>query len=110
MHNLGSIDHIPIGEGREFQIGGLRVAVFRARDGSIFALQPGCPHRGGPLVDGITGAGLIVCPLHAYKFELATGRAVGHGCGVLQTYAASVSEAGEILVDAGASVCAEAAA
>ena len=43
--NLGPVDRIPIGEGREFEVEGELIAVFRARDGGVFGAQARCPHR-----------------------------------------------------------------
>ena len=97
-HDLGPADRIPLGEGRTFDLGGTRVAVFRARDGQVFATQAACPHRGGPLADGLMGERCIVCPLHAFKFDLATGAPLGHACGSLATYAVSVGDDGHILL------------
>ena len=88
--DLGPVDLIPPGEGRTFAVGGLRVAVFRTRAGEVYATQASCPHRAGPLADGLMGGTNIVCPLHGYKFDLATGCAVGHACGNLAVYAVSV--------------------
>ena len=74
---LGSVDFIPLGEGRAYKVGDLGIAVFRQRDGKLFATQSQCPHRQGPLADGIVGAGTVICPFHAWKFDLATGRCAG---------------------------------
>jgi nitrite reductase (NADH) small subunit len=71
--HLGSIDAIPLGQGRCFVVAGEEVAVFRQRDGKLFAVQNRCPHRQGPLAEGILGAGKVICPLHGHKFDLATG-------------------------------------
>jgi nitrite reductase (NADH) small subunit len=95
--NLGSVERIPVGEGRVFDVGGLRVAIFRTREG-VYATQAECPHRQGPLADGLVGGGQVVCPLHTRKWELSTGKPVGHDCGPLATYAVAVSEAGELLL------------
>jgi nitrite reductase (NADH) small subunit len=94
--NLGSIEKIPLGQGRCFQFAGEEVAVFRQRDGKLFATQNRCPHRQGPLSEGVMGAGKVICPLHAHKFDLATGQGSEPGeC--VKTY--FVSEAnGEILL------------
>lgn len=73
MHNLGNLESIPPGHGRCFTVNGEEIAVFRQRDGTLFAIQNRCPHRQGPLADGIIGAGKVVCPLHGHKFDLATG-------------------------------------
>ncbi len=72
--DLGPVEFIPLGEGRAYTVQDLTIAVFRQRDGRLFATDNTCPHRGGPLADGIVGAGKVICPLHARKFDLATGR------------------------------------
>jgi nitrite reductase [NAD(P)H] small subunit len=96
--NLGSSERIPLGEGREYEVDGEWIAVFRARDGRIHAVQARCPHRDGPLADGITGTGQVICPLHSYKFDLGTGQPIGNECSALRTYQARLSEDGEIVV------------
>ena len=96
--NLGPADRIPPGEGRVFTIGDLRVAVFRTRDGGVFATQADCPHRQGPLADGLLGGGVLTCPLHARRWELSTGVPVGNDCPPLATYPVAVSEAGELVL------------
>jgi nitrite reductase (NADH) small subunit len=54
-------------------VAGEEIAVFRQRDGQLFAVQNRCPHRQGALAEGIAGGGKVICPLHAHKFDLATG-------------------------------------
>jgi nitrite reductase (NADH) small subunit len=97
---LGPLSAIPEGEGRTFEVDGRRLAVFRARDGSLFATQAECPHRNGPLADGLLGGGTLICPLHALKFDLTTGKALNGDC-ALQTYATSLTENGQVVVDLG---------
>lgn len=72
-HRLGPLDQIPLGEGRAFGVDGEQVAVFRLRDGRVRALSAVCTHRGGPIADGQTDAGVVLCPLHLNAFELDTG-------------------------------------
>ncbi len=98
IYNLGSVQRIPLGEGRTFRVRDTTVAIFRARDGSVFATQPNCPHRGGPLADGLVGAGKVICPLHSFAFNLATGQPIENPCEQLRTYPVSLSEAGDILL------------
>ena len=71
--NLGSISRIPEGQGRCYVVGAEEIAVFRQRDGKLFATQNRCPHKQGPLSEGIIGAGKVICPLHSHKFDLCTG-------------------------------------
>ena len=70
---LGSMERIPEGEGREFDLDGLLVAVFRTRTGSVHALEARCPHRGGPLADGLLDPTSVVCPLHGWRFSFDDG-------------------------------------
>jgi nitrite reductase (NADH) small subunit len=97
-YNLGPVERIPPGEGRVFRVDGTEVAIFRTRAGQVYATQPTCPHRGGPLADGLVGAGKVICPLHTYVFDLATGQAVDNTCAQLRTYPVRVNEADEILL------------
>jgi len=95
---LGPLSAIPEGEGRTFDVGGLRVAVFRARDGSVYATQAECPHKGGPLADGLLGAGTLICPLHSLKFDLTSGKAQNSEC-TLKIYPTRLSSNGQLMVE-----------
>lgn len=71
--NLGSKDQIPPGQGHCFVIGKNKIAVFRARSGLISAINNRCPHRNGPLCEGIADEEHVVCPYHGHKFDLKSG-------------------------------------
>jgi len=101
QYNLGSLDRIPPGEGRVFQVENTDIAIFRTRGGAVYATQAACPHRTGPLADGLVGAGSVICPLHSYKFDLATGQPLGNTCNALKTYNIAVNEAGELVLNLG---------
>ena len=92
---LGSVDQIPPGEGRVFPIGGFEVAVFHTRAGQVYAVQAECPHKQGPLADGLLGGTTVICPFHARKFDLATGIGQQGDCN-LQTYPVRLDVHGEI--------------
>jgi len=92
--NIGPLSQIPPGEGRNFEIGGVRVAVFHTRAGQVFATQAACPHKGGPLADGLTDGASVVCPLHDRVFAFATG--AGADCSI-SVYAAVVTQAGVVV-------------
>ena len=96
--NLGQLVKIPRGEGRVFRVGNQSIAVFHTRDANIFATEATCPHKGGPLADGLVGAEKVICPLHNFVFDLPTGHPVGNSCGALKTYPVVVNEEGDILV------------
>jgi nitrite reductase (NADH) small subunit len=94
---IGPVDEIPLGEGRTFAVGDERVAVFRTRSGQLFAVQAECPHKRGPLADGLLGGTTLICPLHSWKFDLRSGGALMGDCG-LRTYGVRVDESGQIVV------------
>jgi nitrite reductase (NADH) small subunit len=94
---LGPLSAVPSGEGRTFDLGLLQVAVFHARDGRVFATQARCPHRQGPLADGLVGGTTLVCPLHEWSFDLASGMALHGTCGI-QVYPLEVSAEGLLVL------------
>jgi nitrite reductase (NADH) small subunit len=67
------LNELPIGLGRAFRVGGHSVAVFRTRTGKVFAVANTCPHRGGPMADGMLAGEQVVCPLHAFRFDPESG-------------------------------------
>lgn len=73
---IGRVDDVPLLEGRSVTIGAHRIAVFRTGEG-FFALAAACPHKGGPLADGIVADSCVTCPLHNRRFDLRTGAAIG---------------------------------
>ena len=77
--NLGSLEAIAPGHARCYIVGGEEIAVFRQRDGRLFATQNRCPHKQGPLAEGVSGGGKVICPLHAHKFNLETGEGSERG-------------------------------
>jgi nitrite reductase (NADH) small subunit len=97
QRTAGHISAIPVGEGRMLRVDGHLVAVFHLRDGGVRATQPWCPHRAGPLADGLLGDHELVCPLHARTFSLRTGEAGPGETGVV-TYPAQVSGDGTIVL------------
>jgi len=72
---IGAADDVPMLEGRSVTVDGRRIAVFRTPEGWR-AVEGACPHRGGPLADGIVADRCVTCPLHGWRFDLDTGQAV----------------------------------
>ena len=66
---------IPLREGRAVKILNREIAIFNLGD-RFLAVENRCPHRGGPLADGIVSGATVVCPLHAWKMSLETGKGV----------------------------------
>ena len=74
--DVGAAADVPLMEGRSVAYGGTRVAVFRLADGWA-AIEHACPHKAGPLADGIVGDRCVTCPLHNWRFDLDTGEQLG---------------------------------
>ena len=88
---LTACENVPLREGRSVMLGDRQIAIFNLGD-RFFATDNRCPHRGGPLCDGIVAGEAVVCPLHAWKVRLDTGvverPSVENGC--VATYATRV--------------------
>jgi nitrite reductase (NADH) small subunit len=106
---IASRDSIPLREGRAVRVADREIAVFNLGD-RFLAVDNECPHRGGPLADGIVSGAAVVCPLHAWKIDLETGcvarPAAGPSC--LATYPVRV-ETGTIVLGIPVEVAASAA-
>jgi nitrite reductase (NADH) small subunit len=74
------------------------VAIFRNGEDKIFALLDKCPHKGGPLSQGIVFGERVACPLHNWNIELPSGCAVSPDEGCTQSFSVKV-EAGQVYLD-----------
>jgi nitrite reductase/ring-hydroxylating ferredoxin subunit len=88
---IRGVDKLPEGEGRKVSIGdplagGTEIVLCRV-GGKLHAVDVICPHEGGRIVGGpLVEKQYLMCPLHNYKFEPATGRAIGAACKNAKTY------------------------
>ena len=74
------------------------VALFRTADDRVFALEDRCPHKGGPLSQGIVHDNGVTCPLHNWVIDLGTGLARDPDEGAVRTYPVKVRD-GRVLID-----------
>jgi nitrite reductase (NADH) small subunit len=79
---VGRVDDVPLRGSRVVATPQGDIAVFKAADGRIFALWDKCPHKGGPLSQGIVHGTSVTCPLHNWVIGLETGDVKGpdQGC------------------------------
>ncbi len=96
--DIGALDDIPREGARVVKTIAGCVAVFRTADDQVYALNDRCPHKGGPLSEGIVHGTSVTCPLHAWVFSLETGQVQGADEGEVATYPVRI-EAGRILLD-----------
>ena len=69
---VASVEEIAEGKGVLVEVEGASLALFR-HDGEFFAVDETCPHRGGPLHEGVVQDGVLACPWHLWTFDLRTG-------------------------------------
>ena len=97
-----ALDDIPrLGSRVVPRTGGVSVAVFRTATDTVFALDDRCPHKGGPLSQGIVFGDRVACPLHNWNIELASGNAVAPDQGCTARHAVQIVD-GRVLLDAAA--------
>lgn len=84
---IGSINDIPRRGARCVMTPHGKIAVFRTMEDQIFAIDDHCPHKGGPLSQGIVHGASVTCPLHNWVISLETGKALGADEGSVRTIA-----------------------
>ena len=95
--DVGHIDDIPLRGARKIKTALGCVALYRTGLNELFATSDTCPHKGGPLSEGIVHGQSITCPLHNWVFDLNTGQAVGENAAIA-TYKVRI-EGDRILID-----------
>lgn len=94
------VEDIPmLGARRVRRAQGHEVAVFRNAENKVFALLDRCPHKGGPLSQGIVYGETVACPLHNWQIDLSDGCAQAPDIGCAQRFAVRI-ENGEIALNA----------
>jgi len=69
---VAQVADIPAGKAKQVSVNGKTVAVFNS-NGTFYALDNECPHRGGPLAEGELSATEVECPWHGARFDITTG-------------------------------------
>lgn len=89
---IGSLDDVPPRGARCVNTPEGRIGVFRTADDRVFALRDHCPHKGGPLSQGIVHGAAVTCPLHNWVISLETGKALGADEGAVATIPVRVQD------------------
>ncbi len=82
---IGTIDDIPLRGARCVKTPLGKIGVFRTAENEVFAIEDHCPHKGGPLTQGIVHGKAVTCPLHNWVISLETGHALGADEGAVKT-------------------------
>ena len=81
---------IPAMGSRKVVIGEDEIALFKTKDGSIFAINNICPHKQGKLTEGLVHEKVVTCPLHNWDIDLASGEALGNDSGCTNVYESKI--------------------
>ncbi|MEL6998094.1 MAG: nitrite reductase small subunit NirD [Pseudomonadota bacterium] len=90
--DIGALDDIPVRGARVIRTRVGCVALFRTAKDEVFAIDDACPHKKGPLSEGIVHGKAVTCPLHNWVISLETGLVSAPDEGSVQTYPVRVSE------------------
>jgi nitrite reductase (NADH) small subunit len=100
---VGNLNDIPRQGSRIVNTATGEIALFRSVDDQVFALNNRCPHKGGPLSQGIVHGKRVTCPLHSWQIDLETGAAVAPDVGCAHRHEVRVAHGALFLnVEAGA--------
>jgi nitrite reductase (NADH) small subunit len=86
------LEDIPKLGSRVLKTDTMNIALFRTAADEVFAIKDECPHRQGPLSQGIVHGTSVTCPLHNWKIDLASGQALGPDEGCANTFATRVED------------------
>ena len=95
-----ALEDIPMLGSRVVDAGDMQVAVFRTSGDMVFAIKNECPHKKGPLSEGIVHGTSVTCPLHNWKIDLASGEALGADEGCTNTFPVKI-ENGLVYIELG---------
>lgn len=97
--DVGALEDVPLRGARVVRTPEGCIGLFRTAASEVLALDDRCPHKAGPLSQGIVHGRSVTCPLHNWVIDLSTGAALGADQGQVRTFRVKV-EAGRILLDA----------
>ena len=90
--DIGAVTDIPVRGARVVRVGMQEIGVFRTSTGDIYAIDNRCPHKGGPLSEGIVHDTAVTCPLHNWVLDLRSGKARGADEGCVRTWEVEVAD------------------
>lgn len=84
------VTEIPVRGARKVRMGDLEIGIFRLTDGRVMAVENKCPHKGGPLSEGIVSGDSVICPLHSWRIGLTDGQAHAPDVGCVKRFEVKV--------------------
>lgn len=86
------LTQIPVLGARVIKTREMDIAVFRSTNDKVYAIRDACPHKNGPLSQGIMHGTSVTCPLHNWKIDLTSGEALGPDEGCTNVFPAKVED------------------
>ena len=96
---LAAAEDVPVGEGRVVEAEGKDLALFNV-EGTFYAIDNACVHRGGPLGEGDLEGRIVLCPWHAWRWDVTTGANANNPAVKIPCYPVVV-ESGDVFVELG---------
>ncbi|MEN8206901.1 MAG: nitrite reductase small subunit NirD [Pseudomonadota bacterium] len=89
---IAKLEDIPRLGSRVLKTDTMNIALFRTASDEVFAIRDECPHKGGPLSQGIVHGTSVTCPLHNWKIDLASGEALVPDEGCTNTFVTKIED------------------
>lgn len=93
-----ALDDIPQLGSRVIETDTTNIAIFRTASDEVFAMKDQCPHKKGPLSQGIVHGNSVTCPLHNWKIDLSSGQALGPDEGCTNIFPTKI-ENGQVFIE-----------
>ncbi|MEN9560686.1 MAG: nitrite reductase small subunit [Pseudomonadota bacterium] len=100
MREVCTLADLPVNGARKLVHGDTPIALFRTLDDALYAIEDRCPHKGGPLSEGMVVGAQVSCPLHNWTIDLASGEAEAPDHGCVRRFACELRE-GKVYLDVG---------
>ncbi|WP_335963881.1 nitrite reductase small subunit NirD [Halalkalibacter kiskunsagensis] len=89
---VAKLSDLSVGVGQRVNVAGEEIALFKLKDGTVRAIQNSCPHKQGPLSEGIVSGEHVFCPLHDWKINMKDGKVQAPDVGCVKKYNVEVEE------------------
>lgn len=89
---ITNLEEIPVLGSRVVETDTVNIAIFRGKNDAVYAIKDACPHKNGPLSQGIMHGDSVTCPLHNWKISLTSGEALGPDEGCTNVYETKVED------------------
>ncbi|ARK28584.1 nitrite reductase small subunit NirD [Halalkalibacter krulwichiae] len=83
---VAALQDLSVGIGKRVNVSGEEIALFKQKGGTVSAIQNSCPHKGGPLSEGIVSGEHVFCPLHDWKINMKDGQVQAPDVGCVKKY------------------------